>query len=735
MFTLTDAQQRALSGELEQVAEMSRAFIPTENVERTNGVDGRLPLGVAPYMTEPDEVNDFLRVYRTGDEAARRPYVERYFDAIDSLEMPLAEEGAALSAESFVRDYQKNLKALALCTVIQNFAEDNPQAFAARYDTPEKRQRLTEMGALYAEYSGYMASVMPALGFAPDTQYNFTPDPEAVHHADEEHIQTMTGRLQAQMMANRASSPRADAPEPFRFDIPASRKLPGICGLGERLAQGRAAPRALTDTAMEIYMNSLETIMGRSSSQAAFAKNNGMPYDEFEMIFIDGVSVREKYPQLHAEGRTRELRTLVGAAMVSGQNRVEAATMRYDEEGKPCVDMHTVSADITAIQPTKAEEHGWLRRAFDWGPFKIKTRQEMVDEMAEDTPEREANKRAAEARLKESFVANERAVIHQKALEEQRKTKRSIDDQPYFRPQLDALGGAQIEFRELGERAGLKTLGRLPTNNSLGDLYLLSQGYTLDQLLQDTPEMAEAKRKAGEALCAMMESNDREGLADVYFKGCEAFGREEFPVVDMNNPHSIVASHQRVSMISRIAIDAGQIFEGDIKNDLRRIDPERAARCTATVFNLSSAMNPMIPQMKLFTHESFAAGGVTPDDDAEAFYRGAMAGTMMTERHLSRFMGGKIADMPELSAEILADEIATMGQLGADEGRALEAYQKNGGRMPRTEPLPLPRAEPAREAVRMGDLQREEAPRNAPQRMTQAAQRDEPAVSASRGKK
>lgn len=175
------------------------------------------------------------------------------------------------------------------------------------------------------------------------------------------------------------------AKESLQFKFPDS--------LGREL-NGIVTQKKLTSTQKNFVLNAFDRTFGVLTGNK-FAKeymaDAGLSQED--MIFIDGESLAEKmqkeYPNLTGYQRTDTAKHLTIQAMLSGQHRVEVASLQRNGKDSYSFQIAAMEADLHAMDRYELqEEHSAFRRAFNFGLTKIKTRADRADELWKKDPER-----------------------------------------------------------------------------------------------------------------------------------------------------------------------------------------------------------------------------------------------------------------------------------------------------------------------------------------------------------
>lgn len=143
---------------------------------------------------------------------------------------------------------------------------------------------------------------------------------------------------------------------------------------------------------------------GSKNSQGL--KEAGME-DLKEALYIDGKPFAQFEKEHFPEGANRdELHySLLTNCMLSGKHKLDVVYAYRNEKGEMQYEAKLLRASITPQQEQQyLQQFSWLRRLFNWGPFRIESLQEKMDRIV-DTQETEVRHAGIIADQKERIVA------------------------------------------------------------------------------------------------------------------------------------------------------------------------------------------------------------------------------------------------------------------------------------------------------------------------------------------
>ena len=166
-------------------------------------------------------------------------------------------------------------------------------------------------------------------------------------------------------------------PEPvIKFKIPARWNVQYISNLNQQINDG-ASPTDDNFKKDATALNNMYQAAFGHFSDSLDAESKDEPLKEFDNIFIDGVSVREKCNAL-ADGKSDEAKRVIYQAtvmnaMLKGEHFVETGVRYMNKNGQMDMKYFAVEPDLTVVANAERQRHSWFRRLFDFGPFKIST--------------------------------------------------------------------------------------------------------------------------------------------------------------------------------------------------------------------------------------------------------------------------------------------------------------------------------------------------------------------------
>ena len=327
-----------------------------------------------------------------GSPEARKSHLDRMFDELENSSLPtrdlLSHFGEGISSQEGMQ--------LAKSCYLQNVIADNPEYAAARFDTPQKRERMEALMIYSAPYSGARNYFLASFDIKADR--GVMQPGLARMFASGLAGMAVKAEISAAMYENkiavldgRETAMTVDA----KFTNVEGTNARDIFALKAASDKGQLVLRAPgIDYAAAQYSEKFMDIF--DSDQKKKMEIRGL--DEFDLIYINGVSANEKFGAKYADKNPAERGKLIKAeimsAMVNDQAKIDVTPVMMDKDGKEKLVPISVKPSIKEIQ----KPPNWFQRTF---PRIFKS------EDAKLQAANERNASASNAKLNESIQRNE----------------------------------------------------------------------------------------------------------------------------------------------------------------------------------------------------------------------------------------------------------------------------------------------------------------------------------------
>jgi hypothetical protein len=582
------------------------------DAERTPGYNPRLAPVFGPSLGDPDfegSVAEFAWLYYgygRGTPEERAPFLEHIFKRFDEAVLDLDPD----HTEDLAARYEEMREPCQALVCYEEVQRLHPEEFAARYDTPAKRQALDAKIDLAAVQFAYLRAYARVYGvpaqIASEAQMEAVCAEPAVSDPNaQQELALMGNKLRMardrQRILKDVSAGRDPAPIRLRVTretaAPDQMQSAPAAFHADRLRRSNprgARTREAENAAVALFDNTFGELLDPAGVIMRNAGEIGIT-DPFQLIYIDGRPAAEVFAErtanMNPEERAREMRVAATGAMLSGSSRLEVASVAHDANGELQVKATPVRPDVRAVQPTAKEEgHGWLRRAFNWGPFKIPTRQDKLDTLERDDPQRNRRQSAITGQVKDKALNEElrQMEIQREATRQTRERVHRLAQetiQQYGADRLEPLiyglvslvdvgredKRYETEFEGLGRlpdgRKIVSTLNRAPSRVSFAMLCLLAEGHNLNEMDPNTEQGQALLKHGGERALALLKAarEDPSKVDQVYQMGIDGMKqllREPYPDVDPANPESVARAAGRADLIATLGQDVAQFYSG-----------------------------------------------------------------------------------------------------------------------------------------------------------------------------
>ena len=132
--------------------------------------------------------------------------------------------------------------------------------------------------------------------------------------------------------------------------------------------------------------------------------------DQMDMIFVDGMTANEflsrRFPDRSLTEQEKQQQLIL--SMQEGQHRYELGAFLPGADGQAVMQLSPVRVDLRGLDKAeKRAEHNFLRRMFDFGPFKIKTNADRQEALERSDPDKESRQQSLREGMRAAHAAGE----------------------------------------------------------------------------------------------------------------------------------------------------------------------------------------------------------------------------------------------------------------------------------------------------------------------------------------
>lgn len=411
---------------------------------------------------------EYMEDYYSGDPARRKKCLDNFYDRMDSID-PLTLDLSCISRPGMTGDGSGTLTASErdVIRLFDRFRNgqtytvksevENREYTEQRYTTPQAKAKRDFARDIVN--NGFMPYLSNGLMAYNEVNQNLAEAPGMrgvmdVHAQD--HITEAIDKLKLKVAVLEGI--------PYQQSIQSAITAENASALARQPIK-READGSFDRTSANLLGRIHSDIIFKSESdinQSNIRQELGIKAND--MIFIDGVSVTalyaDKFKEMSEEQRSKRIQQEVAAAALTGQHRFDYATLHTDATGAYKTVISPIEIDLHAMDAQEKSKRSALRRAFDFGPFKIKTTADQQDALQKSDPDRETRQKAIEVRLGADITA---AVYLKHDIDDRMpsKTREQLarEAQPYRSPETEAAlepaerewNRAKKEIDDIGE--------------------------------------------------------------------------------------------------------------------------------------------------------------------------------------------------------------------------------------------------------------------------------------------
>ena len=361
--------------------------------------------------------------YESGNPELRKARLDEFYDRIDAIDpfsLDLScitgkDTGTRSGPDQLTPSERDFMKLIDCCRADQAFQTkefENQEYFNARYSDPKTRTQKTLIRDLL-----FNKSLMQyiTLGILPmnGVLQNLKPHPDALYGVNElASLSAQMGfQLYQQDMAALLGEPCDMA---LHFKVPEN-----LVNQFYKYGKPDADKSEFKPTSE--YFEPLFGPLYSSATTKEYMKEAGLDFED--MIFIDGISAKEKlekeYPEIDEAEKETAIRHMAMKAMMSGEHRVEFARIQMNEKGTYSMQVSSIQPDLHALDHSeKTHERKGL-----FGLLKHKeTRADRIDKLWAKDPEREVRQNKIRDQVNRKIMASINKRTPAVAVEQPKKT-------------------------------------------------------------------------------------------------------------------------------------------------------------------------------------------------------------------------------------------------------------------------------------------------------------------------
>lgn len=432
-----------------QLGLTERALRKDTTVEQLDGVrkttfdrsddtrDFQVFIPYVPGMSDGERrtlASGVLSDYYSGDKAKREKALDLMYDRFDAFDFRnldlsgLSKDGDQISetATQTDKDILKLIDTVLYSQSLSTKAKENPGYLEQRYSKPEDRFLFelksdtiargfaTPISTVFLKANGY-DQTYEKFADTEDAKRNLN---MTAQYSPLKHVMSLyTGVYNAQMDTFNGKKGYS----PVVFDM-----LP------------KSDTMEYGSTVGYIYESDL---------QKGYMKELGV--DEFDLVMVDGVSVRETCKKQNLPTDPKAMKQFVMDSMMSGEHRVEASMIGMNKHGAYQVSIVGMQPDMHAFDLEQKEAHSKARRFFDFGATKIETVADKADKLWANDPDMDKRHEAIRGIVGEKIMAQVHKKMNEKSREEFLASKEHITMAQLAKDAAEAKEGERKRSKSL----------------------------------------------------------------------------------------------------------------------------------------------------------------------------------------------------------------------------------------------------------------------------------------------
>lgn len=357
---------------------------------------------VAPDLTA-DEMKEncinFVRDYTGSDPDKRKNILDNFYNRFEdnglhslNLDCLKGEDKGTRGSDRLTdseRDVMKLITKFRCTQSIGTKMEENPEYVKERFGDARTSERFNAQSDAIHVMTFYMTELLaknhldPQLSEVPYDNMGF---------AYQTTVMDIVAQRAEQVMAG--IDGRETQPD-IHFSL--SQEKNGLYGLDQGLLPNQT-PAQMDAAVKDAYDSTFGAVY---NGHSAIQRMEELGVNQLDLIYIDGISAAERfggrYQNLNLDQvqMANRVKLDVMRAVMEGSHHIDLVTLDMDQQGNIVPNARGVKVDLHGFdQMERQNEHGRLRRLFNRGPFKIKTRADQADRINSES-------QSAEERLSE----------------------------------------------------------------------------------------------------------------------------------------------------------------------------------------------------------------------------------------------------------------------------------------------------------------------------------------------
>ena len=501
-------------------------------------------VGLTLEMSEEEireKAAEFGEDYLCGDPELRKARLDEFYDRIDGID-PLnldlsclfgKDHGARSGSTQLTASEQDFLKLITLVRTnqaLQTKEFENPEYIKERYSTDASRYRFDLTQDLLITH-GVMSYIVQDVLLNNQLRNNLTEIPTRLAgEVEPEHERGIGVQIAFQVYKQNMAVLTGQTCDPtIRFRIPEP-AADGVYRYGKP-SDGAFSPSPY------LFNSTMDILYSSKPAQKAM-QEAGLEIED--MIFIDGVSVKEIFTREHPElqeksqeYKAKAYKDIAMKAILSGEHRVECATLQMNEKGTYSMQVSSVQPDLHALDKLERSNEHKKRGLFGWLKNQP-TRADRIDQLWANDPEREVRQNKIRDQVNQKIMASinqkEKAKYEEKLAKKDLtpEKKQRIAEHNFMQASISSwkekvtgqneVYWSLVNKKEVFADTRLGNLGRPETCFALMGLYGMSlegeERLTFGEIMSDDPNLNAKKAAVGKKFTDQLKIMNKDEYAE-----------------------------------------------------------------------------------------------------------------------------------------------------------------------------------------------------------------------------